>query len=399
MNTVIPLITVWLAHFIVDFMVGIWSVFKTISALDIGVAGLIAGLCGFLGEGSQLLFGSLTDRGYKKILVVLGLILSSGSALLGYMNGYFLFFIMYLFTCLGSGAFHPPAVSLVGGLTQSKKGLFIAIFATGGSLGMACSQIVFSSVHSRFGGDTAVLLVPALALALLCLLFGYWKKDSQPASMTKRPAFGLEMFRTYFQNRSLKMLYITQVFNQTISWAAIFILPDILASRGYEPEIAFGGGHFVYIMGGVLMMIPSGFIADRYSARSVILTANFLGMILIYTFLSMPFLPVAYLLPLLAAAGAALGILQPVSVALGNKIGKEHPGLVGAFTMGLVWCVSEMAGPGGVGLLSQFFTEDAPAKALMGLCMLYPVAIFAAFQLPREEKTPELAKVDVTAVE
>lgn len=399
MNSIIPLITVWAAHFIVDFMVGIWSVFKTISGLDIGIAGIIAGLCGFLGEGSQLFFGPLTDRGYKKILVVTGLILATASAFLSYMNAYTLFFLLYLCTCLGSGAFHPPAVSMAGGLTQSRKSLFIAIFATGGSLGMACSQIVFSKVHAHFEGSTWLLIAPALSLACVCIAMGYWRKEPLLGSPHSRPAFGREMFRTYFQNKSLKMLYIAQVFNQTISWGAIFILPDILATRGYEPEIAFGGGHFVYIMGGVLMMIPSGYFADRFSSRLVILTASAIGMVLLYAFLFFPYLPVYLLLPLLACVGATLGILQPVSVGLGNKIGKEFPGLVSAFTMGLVWCFSEMIGPGCVGLFTHLFEEDAPAKALMLLCLLFPPAIYAAYLLPKEEVAQALAKEGLSAVE
>lgn len=396
MNTLVTLSMLWMAHFLVDFMVGVWSVFKTISGLDIGMAGLIAGACGLMGEGSQVFFGPLTDRGYKKILIVFGLLMSASCVMLAGVNTYLLFFLLYLLTCIGSGAFHPPAVALTGSLTQSRKGVFIAIFSTGGSLGLALSQILFAKTHNYFNGNTLILLIPTALLAFLYLSMGFWQKEPKREGPPPIP-FGREMFRTYFRDPSLRTLYFMQVCNQTLSWAAIFILPDILATRGYPEEIAFGGGHMVYILGGVLMMIPSGFLADRFSARAVILTASTTGMVLFFTFLSMPFLPILYLMPLLAIVGASLGLVQPVAVALGNKLGKKNPGLVSAFTMGMVWCVAEMAGPGSVGLLTKLFSEDAPAKALMVMGILYPVLILTAYRLPYTDEV--LATETPSAVE
>lgn len=398
MNTLVTLSMLWMAHFLVDFMVGVWSVFKTISGLDIGIAGLIAGACGLIGEGSQLFFGPLTDRGYKKILIVFGLVMSASCVMLAGVNTYLLFFLLYLMTCIGSGAFHPPAVALTGSLTDSRKGVFIAIFSTGGSLGLAISQILFSKTHAYFDGSTLILLIPSVLLAALYLTMGFWRKEPKREGPPPIP-FGTKMFQSYFQDPSLRTLYLMQVCNQTLSWSAIFILPDILASRGYPEEIAFGGGHLVYILGGVLMMIPSGLLADRFSARSVILTSSVLGMVLFFTFLSLPFLEVAYLLPLLAIVGASLGLVQPVAVALGNKLGKKNPGLVSAFTMGMVWCVAEMVGPGGVGLLTKLFSEDAPAKALMAMGLLYPALIVAAYKLPQGEEEAVLATEAPSAVE
>lgn len=383
MNTFITLFIVWTAHFLVDFMVGVWSVYKTMAGVDLGVAGLIAAACGFVGEGSQIFFGPLTDRGHKKQLIVLSLVLTSASALLVYTNAYFFYFLLFLCTCIGSGAFHPPAVALTGGLTENRKGLFIAIFATGGSLGLALSQLIYSKAHSYFMGETLILIAPSAILLSICLFLGFMKKDKGSSSSQAHGFFGWDVIRNYFKNYSLKMLYLTQICSQTISWSVIFILPDILMSRGYDPLIAFGGGHFAFIMGGVLTMIPSGLFADRYSSRTVILIASSIGMLLFYSFLSMPFLSETYLLILLALAGSMLGIIQPVAVALGNQLGKKNPGLVSAFTMGMVWCVSEMVGPGSVGILTHVFTKDAPAKALMVMGMLFPSLIYCAYRLPR----------------
>lgn len=130
-------------------------------------------------------------------------------------------------------------------------------------------------------------------------------------------------------------------------------------------------------------MIPSGYMADRWSARIVILVSSICGMALYFTFLMLPALSPTYLIIILILAGSFIGIVQPVAVALGNDLGRKNPGMASAFTMGLVWVISETVGPAGSGLMTKLFIEDAPAKALMVFGILYPLQIFAASRLPK----------------
>lgn len=384
MSTIIALTILWLAHFIVDFMLGIWSVYKTMSFLDLGIAGIIASLCGFFGEGAQIFFGPLSDRGYRTRLIVLGVIFTSANVLLAYTGNYFLLFLFYLFTCLGSGAFHPSAVAYIGNLTERQKALFISIFASGGALGMAISQLTFSKTYQHFEGHTLPILIPSALMMLIFFYYGFFQKNSISPGVI-RPKIGLAIFKLYFKDKNLRMLYLTQVFNQTIFWGTIFLLPDVLVSRGYGDEIAFGGGHMAFIIGSAFTMIPCGYFADRFSVRNVIVLASFLGMISYYVFLMMPGLDSSYVLIALLFAGSFMGIVQPLAVSLGTILGKNNPGLVSAFTMGLVWCVSESIGPLGAGLLTKLFNEDAPAKALMIYGLFFPLLIWSASKLPQPQ--------------
>jgi MFS transporter, FSR family, fosmidomycin resistance protein len=248
---------------------------------------------------------------------------------------------------------------------------------------MAISQFVFAKAHLHFEGNTLPLLIPSLLLVGFMLFLGYFAQDKAASTGKGHFSFGLKTFKDYFQNRSLRMLYITQVCNQTIFWGTIFLLPDVLVTRGYPEDIAYGGGHFSFIIGSVFTMIPSGYLADRFSSRSVILSSGFAGMLFYFSFLLLPVLPSFYLLLILLLAGSLMGVIQPLAVALGNELSKNNPGMVSAFTMGLVWCVSETVGPAGTGLISRLFVEDAPAKALMILGLLFPISLYAAFQLPQ----------------
>jgi hypothetical protein len=63
-------------HFAVDCCTGIWPVYKTLAQLDLSKAGLIAMAGSMTGNGLQLAFGLLADRGWRKRLLVAGLALS-----------------------------------------------------------------------------------------------------------------------------------------------------------------------------------------------------------------------------------------------------------------------------------------------------------------------------------
>jgi MFS transporter, FSR family, fosmidomycin resistance protein len=389
MQIAIPLILLWCAHFLVDFMLGMWSVYKTMSFFDLGIAGGIAACAAIIGEGSQLLFGSLSDQGHSKRLILLGLLLAMGNVFLPFTSTYVIVLLFFTITCIGSGAFHPCAASYIGGLTERQKGLFISIFASGGALGMAISQMAFAKTYTYFEGNTLILALPTIALALILIAFGYLKKGER-ASGASHSMINMEVIKNYFQDRPLKMLFILQVCNQIVFWGTIFLLPDVLVSRGYDADIAFGGGHMAFIIGSAFTMIPSGFLADRFSPRIVIAVSTVLGMIFYFSFLLIPNLSPSYLLLLLLLAGSTIGVVQPLAVALGNELGRKNPGIVSAFTMGLVWCVSESIGPAGTGLVSKLFTEDAPAKSLMIFGSLFPVLLYAASQLPASQKETDL---------
>jgi len=383
----ISLIILWVGHFFVDFMLGIWPVYKTIVELDLAKAGLIAASCAFLGEGMQIFYGSWGDRGFRKILILFGVLFTAANAFLGTTQNYMLLFLLFLFTCLGSGAFHPSAAALVGGLTEKRKNLFMALFASGGACGMAVSQLAFSNLYGVLDVRIFYIAIPSVLLAGLCAAFGYLKREKTAHSDSKEK-YGLKKFKEFFSNKDLRALYINQVCNQTITWGAIFLLPDVLITRGYDEVIAYGGGHLAFILGGALMMVPSGYLADKYSSKKVMTYATLLGLLFFYAFLFIPEISSGMLLTLLCFTGAALGVVQPVALALGNQLCRNNPGMVSAFLMGLVWCVSEMVGPAGGGLLTKLFVDDAPAKALGVLGILFFVSLVATALLPKlvEEK-------------
>jgi FSR family fosmidomycin resistance protein-like MFS transporter len=372
-------------HFCVDFMIGLWPVYKTMMHLDIVKAGLIAGLGAFIGEGSQIIFGPLGDRGYCKTLTAMGVIGAAACTCLCYTEEYLFMFALYLITCLGSGAFHPSAASFVNTLSTKQKNLFMTIFAVGGSLGLATSQLVFSNFHDAIG-HTVLLAIPSLLLVCIML-----KVIQNPVSTQTMPLENrLDAFKQFFQNKYLLLLYIACLCNQAIMWGIMFLLPDILKAKAYDPWIYLGGGHLCYILGAVCLMIPGGMLADKYSSRTVMIASIISGTVALYAILFIS-LPILILFTLLFIGGASFGLVNPISVAFGNQLMPNNPGVVNACLMGLVWFIAEGVGQFGGGLLTTFFVEDAPIKAIAIVGMLSVPSLLAMLQLPRGSESLEFA--------
>lgn len=376
-NLILLLLLMWLGHFCVDVMLGIWPVYKTLAEFNLATAGLMVALGAFIGEGSQLLFGVLGDRGYRRLLLAGGVLISGAAAFLAYTSGFLAMFSLFLLTCIGSGAFHPSAAAVMNSLIPSKRGLFMTIFASGGNLGMGLSQIIFT--HQYYKETAYFIAIPAVLLCVFILL----KKIPETVPQPKKEGLNLSEFIGFFKRKELRALYFAQVANQALLWGMIFILPDTLKCLGFESWICFGGGHLIFILGGVAMLVPAGYLADKYCARNVMLVASIISAVLFYMTLYFTNVSPYFTLLLLFVLGGGISVVNPIAVSLGNKFVPDKPGTISAFLMGLVWCASETIGPGGVGLVSTFFGEHAPVKALAVLGVLFVVCIYATLQLPK----------------
>lgn len=381
------LFILWIGHFLVDFMIGIWPVYKTMMHVDLAFAGILAGFSALLGEGSQLLFGWLSDRGYRFHLLVFGLIFTCASTLLVYFDHYAIYFILLLFTALGSAAFHPSAVGLLASLTEDRKAQFITFFQSGGSLGVGLSQVVFAGCYNLLDGHMIALAVPSIILVGIAFMRPLSSAPiTSPAAVAKKASFG-EIFKL-FKNKQFTFLYVSLVCTMSVTWGLIFLLPDLLKSRSVEPWLCYGGGQLCMSLGSIVMLFSGGYLGDKYSPKRVILLAIALSTVAFYSLLLIPEPSTIMIMSLLLGLGALMSLIHPTSLAFGNRLIPEHPGMVSACLMGLVWCLSELIGPMGSGFLATLFTEDAPAKALGVLGVFFFIGGSLMMGLPHLASKP-----------
>jgi MFS transporter, FSR family, fosmidomycin resistance protein len=374
---VVSLAALALGHLAVDLFTAIWPVYKTVAQLDLVRAGLIATAASFIGNGMQVVFGVLADRGFTKLLLVGGALLAGSVCLVPYTSNYTLLFVLVALTSLGSAAFHPSGTGAAGALSSTRTGMFVALFLAGGYLGYGSSQLLFTSVYRATGGATAILL-PISVLAALALT-----RFAPPA--VSRVLTLATWFRTVRAHASrLSLLFAVQVFAATINITLIFLLPDLLLSRGAPRWMIEGGGHLALVLGSCSALVPAGYASDRLGTRRVLLFVNLFTGILLLLVLWERLSPLA-MLPLLAAFGACNSSNSVVCVAEGSRILPGQTSGVSALLMGLPWCFSAF-GPVISASLAEPSSGGTPASALHWMALCIPVTLSLCLLLPRHNE-------------
>jgi FSR family fosmidomycin resistance protein-like MFS transporter len=372
----------WMAHFLLDFFVGIWPIYKTMIGIDIAVAGLIVGISGFIGELSQGLFGYFSDRGHRKAILMLGIVLGSAILWITAANSFFYWFLFVFLLMLGSASFHPSGTGMASYLSARQKGKGVLFFASGGAFGLAFSQLLFTKVMRVTDGRPYMLYVPFLLIFLL-LLFHPFPKDVAESNKKKH---WRDVFIPLRENRkSLSLLYLAQVANQALFVSLLFLLPDILKEKGCQTWLCFGGGHMSVVLGGAFSMFLAGYLCDKYGHKIVLILAFTFASVMLYLFLVRTNLSLTGSIVSLVAIGAFLNVCNPVIISWGNHLVPEYPSSVSALLMGFAWALGNLA-PIGAGLVSQLFATNTYAYtiAIMGTSLI--IGLMIVFFIPRPRK-------------
>jgi MFS transporter, FSR family, fosmidomycin resistance protein len=363
-----------LGHLAVDCCAGIWPVYKTMAQLDLAQAGLIATMGSLVGNGLQIAFGLLADRGWRKLLLVGGLVLAGGVTLVPYAHSPLAMFLLVLATAVGSAAFHPSGTGAASAVSRERTGVVVALFLAGGYLGYALSQLVFTATYHATGGHTAVLLlIPWLAALGLGLGLRTAPTAPPPAVQAWR------VLRRVV--RPMSTLFAVQALTSAVNVALVFLLPDLLLGRGLPSWVVQGGAHFALVAGGCLSLLPAGHAADRFGARRVLLGCNAVTGLLLLGLLAAPPHPLP-VLALVASFGAFNSANNVVVVAEGNRMLPGSASGVSALLMGLPWCCSAVA-PVIVGSLAAPASGGSPASALRWMMLCVPLTLGASALVAR----------------
>jgi FSR family fosmidomycin resistance protein-like MFS transporter len=365
-------------HFAVDCCAGIWPVFKTLAGLDIAKAGLIATVGSAAGNGLQLAFGPLADRGWRKRLIVSGVAVAGTVTLAPWaVRSYPLMGALVLATNVGSAAFHPSATGAAASLSRRRVGFMIAVLLAGGYLGYSLSQVLFSAVYEPAPSFTPVIaLLPLGMAAAIAACLPTTRDPGRPRGFDWRSLRG--------HLGPLAPLLAVQILASAVNISLIFLLPDLLASRHAAPWIVRGGGHFALIAGGCLSLVPAGQAADRWGARRMLVFANLttacaLGLLLTRSSAS------TYDLVLVMAVGAFNGINNIAAVAEGNRLLPGQASGASALLMGLPWSIAAL-GPLVAGVLADPARGGTPAGALGWFMLLMPFGLAASLRVrPRRD--------------
>lgn len=356
-NVKTDLAMLWLAHLCVDLFTGIWPIFKTLARIDLAVAGLVATVSGLIGNALQLPLGYLGDRGYKRQMVVIGVLLVGAIALAPQVSGFWMWMLLATLTSIGSAFFHPSASGISNALQPERRATLMAWFATGGYVGFGVSHWVFTSMFRSGPENTAwLLLLPAGVGAILI-----WHFSRRPAMPRSRPGLG-ELWRaTQGVRRELLLLYFIEVAIGIYNVAVIFLLPEIMLAKGASPWLCYGGAHLIMIAGSTLGLIPAGHLADRMGTRQVMFVSALAAYASTALLLTAPGDLGVELILGLVGVGIFGQVINPLGVSLGNSLLPKQGATVSALLMGLAWCGASV-GTVLCGYLAQAY--QSPGHAL-----------------------------------
>jgi len=358
-------------HFAVDSCTGIWPIYKTLAHLDLTTAGMIATGSAMVGNGLQVVFGALADRGHRKQLLVAGVCLAGAVMLTPRADSYAMMFALVMTTYVGAAAFHPAGAGSAGSLSQQRTGVVMGLFLAGGYAGFALSQITFASLYSVAPSLTAALLLLPLAAAVALRRH---VPDVSPAAHGSPARHAAASGRAFW--RALVPLFGVQVFATALNLAVIFLLPDLLLSRHATPWMVRGGGHLAFVLGGCLTLLPAGHAADRFGARRVLAMANVATGALLLALLARSSASFTDL-GLIAALGAANGANNVVTIAEGNRRLPGRGSVASALLMGAPWCLAAVS-PVVAGALADPSRGGTPARALTWVSLAIPAALVAS---------------------
>ena len=377
------LFLLWSSHLLLDFFTGIWPIYKTIAGIDLAKAGLIAGLSGFFGELLQIFFGYFSDRGFRKKVIILGLTLASCVLWITLADHILISFFILLLLMIGSGSFHPAAVGFAGMLSPERKGRNILFFASGGAMGLGISQLAFTKAIDLFEGHAFIFFIPVVLLITLIAFYPMQEqKDNRRLTLK-------EFIQPLLRVKSpLLLLYVTQVFNFTLITAFMFLLPDLMRSKGCHNWLCMGGGHLCFVLGGAMVMIPAGYLCDKYGHKPVLLITIFSALVLLYSFLIHPEHSLKKTALFLTALGGFMGTVNPIIVSWGNKLVPESPSTVSGLLMGCAWCLANL-GATWAGLLTKVITNEPIATTLCALGFLLVLGFFLILFVPQAKPARE----------
>jgi MFS transporter, FSR family, fosmidomycin resistance protein len=340
----------------------------------------------------QPVFGYYADVRSRPYLLPLGM-LSSLIGLIGFAlsNNFIWIVCSVLFIGFGSAIFHPEGSRVAYMAAGNKRGLAQSIYQVGGNSGQSLAPIITAFIFVPFGQKGALWFTVVALLGVLLLYnvstwysnqlkkkkqqitVGKLSKTNAPTSIHSKIkwAMGIVVFLVFARS-----WYIAGISN----YYQFYLIEDYgLSIKGAQLYI------FIFMIAGVLGTFFGGPLADKFGKRNII----FLSMVGAAPLtVLLPFLPLAFVIPLFFCIGFILSSSFSVTVVYAQELLPSKIGMVSGLTVGLAF------GMGAVGsVLFGGLADLYGIRFVMILCSLLPLLGLITFLLPKDEKISEYNNV------
>ena len=339
--------------------------------LNLTLVGTLVALASITSSFSQPLFGLASDRLRRPWFVAFGpltaAVFMSG---LGLAPNYAALVALLMLAGLGVAAFHPQSAALVAAATE-RKGMAMAFFVTGGTIGFSIGPMFAVGIVNAFGLErTWIAAIPGIIVSGL-LLAWFVRVTPRPRHEMKPPP----LHRLRPVAGPLSLLYLVTVARAAVSYGFMTYLPLYLTGRGYTLSQS-GAVVSLYLLLGSLGGFLGGWLSDRIGGARVILASFVTATPAFFAFLV---LPDHAGLPCLIAGSFLLQTSLPVNVVLGQELSPEHSSTIASLLMGAAWGFGALiVGP--IGALADRQGLHTGLAALSGMLVvgLVGAALFSS---------------------
>ncbi len=297
---------------------------------------------------AQPIFGVLSDRGARRFLIPLGVLLAAGGfSALGIAPSYALLLVAIAVAGTGSAIFHPEATKSARYVAGDRKATGMSFFTIGGNIGVALGPLVLTGLVAWRGlPGTAWYIIAGIIAAVAVAAVGPSIARAETAHYAGRRPTSKDA-----DKRSMTVL-VSVVAMRSIVYSGILVFVPLYAVNVlHHAPTQNGPLLFAILAAGAIATIAGAAVGDRFGHRRT-MTASF-----------------AFVPPLLA-----LYLLLP------NAIGVIALVLVGAFLIATTTITVIMAQeylPHRIALASALvigFTSGIGGIAIAGLGRLADVA-------------------------
>jgi FSR family fosmidomycin resistance protein-like MFS transporter len=327
----------------------------------------------------QPLYGVISDRYARRLFVVFGpLITAVFVSLIGLAPSYAALMGLLMAAGIGIGSFHPQGAAMASLAAADRKRIGMAMFSAFGTLGFAVGPLMITRLVAAVGLEHSYYMVGTGAV-ISAFLFRLCpplpeRATSGDGQVRANPALKSALRAVW---KPLTLLYIIMVIRSGLQVTTNNYVPFLLREQGYSLTDT-GNVLTVFLLLGGLGGLAGGFVAERFSGRSVTLYSGLVaGPLMVAAFSSTGVLSIVFL----GLGGFVLLSTIPVIIAMAQELVPEQTSTVSALMMGAAW---------GIGALSPALLDNlVPAfgfrRVLIFASLFTMVAGVLAYFLPREE--------------
>ena len=372
------LILLSLGHLVTDITQGalpaLLPFLKEALGLSYTAAGLVLLVSNLTSSIIQPLFGLISDRRPKPVLIPLGILMAAvGLSLSGLSPNYLTLLGLVVFCGLGVAAFHPEGFKTAHFFIGGKKATGMSLFAVGGNLGFALGPFTLTWLVTHFSlKGTLAYLIPGLLMVGTVVYFLSTFRYTDPVRAKKTaPQMGADS--SHYGALTILILVVTM--RSWIQMGLVSYIPFYYINYLKGDPLLAGKMVTTFLVSGTVGTLLGAPLADRWGHKRFL---NFTWMIMIP--LMILFLQVQGwgTFVVLACSGIVLISSFSVTVVMAQDLLPGRLGLASGLMVGFA------IGTGGLGVTLLGIVADAwgvPA-ALSTLVFMPPLGLLLSLFLP-----------------